>query len=273
MGSDVSLRWLIAKYTPDPMRGEPVNVGVILIAGDRVLTRFVGERSGAIDGRTIRGSGIRVVETYKAWVDYWRGLIEDKGTNAEHSLLMPTLGSNYFIVPGGERMVGGDVETPEEMIASLFVSLVERDDVPVESESTARLAEKVLQQLAILDVATPNFEMRVHGKGNNTYPVRFDFRFDNGAANLMRRVTLASDDARAWGACQSAAWAFEKVSGERLGDLETRCIAMVRPRDGDDLAKQIDMLGEYATVVMLDDIPSAVQQLRTLFHMEPAGDA
>lgn len=273
MGADVSLRWLIAKYTPDPMRGEPVNVGVVLIAGDRLLTRFVGERDGEIDGRTLRGSGIRVVETYKAWVDYWRGLIEEEGAGAEPALLNPVFGANYVIVPGGERMVGGEIETPEEMLASLFVSLVEHDDTPVESESTARLAEKVLKQLKILDVATPNFEMRVHGKGNKMYPVRFDFRFDNGAANLMRRVTIASDDARSWSACQSAAWAFEKVRDEKLDGLDTRCIAMVRQREGDDITKQLDMLSEYATVVALDDIQTAVQQLRTLFHMQTVGDA
>lgn len=269
----MSLRWMVAKYVPDLRRSEPVNVGIVLIAGDRVLTRFLGERGDGIDGRTIRGSGIRVIETYKAWVDYWRSLIAQHGTQAESSLLREIAGANYYICSGGERIVGGEMETPDEMLGTLFATLVEREEVPVEAASTARLAETVLRQLAVFDTAVPDFEVRVHGKGNKTYPVRFDFRFDNGAANLMRRVTLAADDARSWNACQSAAWAFEKVSGERLDGLNTRCIAMVRLRDDDEVSKQVEMLGEYATIVMLDDIPTAVRQLRELFHMNSVGDA
>lgn len=268
----MSLRWLVAKYIPDQMRGEPVNVGIVLIARDRVLARFVGERGGLIDGRSVRRSGVRVVETYRAWVEYWRDLIDTEGSGAVEALLRPVPGASYFMSMGGERVVGSDVETPEDMLRTLFSRLVEPVSTAPEPESAARVSEKVLRQLAIYDAVTPNFEMRVRGKGDKTYPVRFDFRFDNGAANLMRRVTLASDDSRSWNACQSAVFAFEKVSGEKLDDLETRCIAMVRQRDG-DVSKHIDMLHEYATVVLLDDIPAAVEQLRQLFHLSDIGSA
>jgi len=58
-------RWLVAKYMPDLRRREPDNVGVILLMDGRAHLRFLGQRDGRVDGRSVRWAGS--VKNYKAW--------------------------------------------------------------------------------------------------------------------------------------------------------------------------------------------------------------
>lgn len=59
------------------------------------------------------------------------------------------------------------------------------------------------------------------------------------------------------------------------GGLRARCVAMVRTggTHDADLEQQLDLLRENAVVVDVSDPTAAVEQLKDLFHLNPAGNA
>src|SRR4051812_24962885 len=68
-----STEYLVAKYVPDLLRNEPVNIGILAWVDGTVSWRFLGQRAdGEIDGRGrgVRGV-IRSIPNYKAWVNAW----------------------------------------------------------------------------------------------------------------------------------------------------------------------------------------------------------
>lgn len=75
------IRCLLARYTDDLTRNEPVNVGVVAYDGSRALARLDGEdpQTGEIDLRRVR-QRITGSRTYRAWVGYWRRLLAEPGS-------------------------------------------------------------------------------------------------------------------------------------------------------------------------------------------------
>jgi len=255
--------WLVAKFIPDLRRREPQNIGVVVYVDGQAFTRFLGDREdGQIDGRRVRWT--QSVDTYKAWVRYWRKSISQLEMDA---LLECRADDSFYLEYGGERLLGDPHIDPEELADDLYAKLVE--DIGVAPLSITGLAEGVFSTLGIQDRIQRDIAFDAAVMGNPVDRVRFDYRFDNGQTSLMQRVSLLVGGERAWNAAHSAAWSFDRA----LDQLQTvhpqgvQLIALVRTPDDRDSRQQVGVLNELATVVDLDDEKRALGEMRNLLHV------
>jgi hypothetical protein len=261
----VSARWYLAKYVADPQRNEPRNIGLILVDSGRILTKFVGQRAnGLIDGRTARFP--RSLAVYKAWVSYWASLTESGDVE---TLLAearkPLRGENFHLEPGGEVLLGRreSVTSSEQLLDDLYTRLVE-DPVNRGAESAARLADRVIEsvqqrighQIQRDSVVTVQREDVID-------ELSFDYRYNNGKAHLMQRVTLTYTDNRSWNEVHAVAWSFQQVQQARDATLRgADLIALVKLRHKDTaLERQLRQLEAHANVVDLSLAEQAETQL------------
>ncbi len=243
------VEWLVVKYMHDLRRREPVNVGVILHTDGTSTFRFLGQRSdGQIDGRRIKWAGS--VRTYKAWVEYWKRTLATSEADVD-ALLKLVPSSNYLVEYGGERLLGtGDLD-PSSFLDSLFGILVaqgpERTTLNVE-----QLSESVLNQVGIADRVQRRAKFEVVSGSGALDSVYFDYRFDNGAVNLMQRLNLIYDDERSWDVAHAGAWTFDKAAHLHLEGGRTRqLVALVKHRDMDaELRRQLGVLHETTNLVV-----------------------
>jgi hypothetical protein len=257
----MSTEWLVAKYMPDLKRREPRNVGVMLRVGHRTLSRFAGERAGGgIDGRFLRGR-VADVDTYRAWVNFWRHAVEDAGSLRE--VMQPTGDENYAVEYGGERLLGSDAREAEDMLDYLYATLVE--ELPEkEALSVAQLSENVLGRLDIADKVERGYRLNIPHE-RFTDRVRFDYRYVNRRPHLMQQVSLTLSDERSWDVAHAAAWSFEKAHG---AEVDTSLIALVKQRQADDdLERQLLLLEEQAAVVDVGETERATENLRELLQL------
>src|SRR5437016_2061747 len=127
--------YAVAKYIRNPLRQEPVNVGVLLWANGQVLTRFLGESDAGF-----RVGGLSRLfndwKVYEQWVDYWRTSISrpsvyDPATKKEVDprnpafveYLVRSSRENFVVWDGGEVWdVGSD--SPRDVLNYLYALLV-----------------------------------------------------------------------------------------------------------------------------------------------------
>jgi hypothetical protein len=261
VGDAVSTEWLVAKYIPDLRRREPRNIGVILRMGGQQLARFIGERApGSVDGRSLRGR-VADVQTYKAWVDYWRHAMLEAASLRD--LVMPSTDESYVVEYGGARLLGSEGLPPTDMLEHLYAALVE--ELPERSTmSVAELSESVLRLAGIADDVTRGYPLDIE---HDTFSDRvvFDYRYVNGRSHLFQQVSLTFADERSWTLAHAAAWSFEKASAiERTTSL----VALVNPRQRDaDLERQLLLLEEHASVIDVAEPESAAYDLRELISV------
>ena len=256
----MSTEWFVAKYIPDLRRREPTNVGVILRMGDSVFAKFLGERSdGRIDGRSVKWLG---VASYKAWVTHWRRHLDESADLSALTGSPP--GTNYYIEVGGERLIGSETTDPEGLLDYLYSVLVE-ETPEREVLSVEKATESVLNRIEIAERVERGYVLEVPRDGF-TDRVEFDYRYLNGTAHLMQRVSLTLEDVRSWDNVHAAAWSFQYAhSVER----DASAIALVKTREEDaSLDKQMRLLGEFASVVDVGHTEEAAERLRDLLQLE-----
>lgn len=262
MGAAVNARWLVAKYVGDLRRQETRNVGVVLLTPEMCLSRFLGERAdGSLDGRRLRWAGSS--RTFKAWVAYWRHRLDEDAVLG--GLVERRADDSYFLVPGGERLLGEGTLDPRSFLDYLFSSLVEEEPERA-APSVIELAETVFSRLGIRDVVQQGFRIEVPD-GDRAI---FDYRYDNGVVSLMHRAGLVYDDSRSWDVAHSVAWAFRTVRDSGLPGTAERpqLISLVRGRPADDeLDRQLGLLRGLSEVVNLEREDEASEQLGELLHV------
>lgn len=264
--SAMQAEWLVAKYVQDLRRQEPKNVGVVLKVGDLFLSRFLGERDeGQIDGRTVRGL-VSSVDNYKAWVAHWQHTTS-RGRGDFDVFTKRRGDDSYYLEYGGERLFGSEETEPEDMLDYLYGVLVEEAPEP-KTLNVRQLSERVLDHAGILDKVTSEYHLPLRLGGGNTDRAYFDYRYDNGAVHLMKRITLTYEGERSWERVHAAAWDFEKAalnpdnSGQGL-------IALVKTRPFDpDLETQIGVLSNLAFVVNVAQVDEAASKLTQLLHLD-----
>ncbi|MEY4508205.1 MAG: hypothetical protein RLZZ450_327 [Pseudomonadota bacterium] len=260
--------WMVAKHIPDLRRRETINIGVLLVAGDQRLCRFVGQRpDGTIDGRRVR-SAYGALPTYKAWVAYWQA----KANEAPIEELQALTGAmraddSFFLEPGGTRLLG-DV-SPGAFLDTLFAMLVEPVSEPA-APTFAQLTESVFDRLSIGDRVQRKIRLEVptEERDETFDTIVFDYRYDNGRINLFQAVSLSTSDDRSWTAVHAAAWSFDQSRRWAGSARGVQPIALIRPRERDDeLTKQINVLRAKSRVIDVSDESLAVDSLGELLHL------
>jgi hypothetical protein len=268
--TDMTARWLVAKYIPDLRRREPMNVGVILVMPDgSAHGRFRAMRDdGGLDGRSARWA--RSTDNYRAHVDYWRYIAEQgfaDGAQLERAV-MPLGDESYFLDLGGERLSGAqEAIDPDAFLDRLYAELVEGETPDRTSLSVTELAEQTLGQLHLPHDAVIQRDFRIEsvmGDGA-TDAVIFDYRFDNGAVHLIRNVPLSFADQRSWDAVHATLWSFDQAATHDLHQAQNY-IGFVKPREADsELSGQIDVLRSKATVIDVSEPELAAGELAEIF--------
>jgi hypothetical protein len=148
------INYLIAKYVDDLARNEPSNVGVIVTDGVRVVARFDGEDdAGAINLNRIRHR-ITGSRSYRAWVQYWRAVIDDPSsigaaketTPAELiDLLVAEPSRDFYLEQGGTILLDADERSLDETARELYEQMVREPDPP----SPLSLQDKSRQALSV----------------------------------------------------------------------------------------------------------------------------
>lgn len=259
-GNSKQAEWLVARYIPNMQRREPKNIGVVLKIGDQLLSRFLGEGSkGRIDGRRVHGF-VNSVENYKAWVNYWQGATQDSSKNLR-TLTQRRSDDSYFLEYAGERMFGSEHTDPNDMLDHLYSILVEEMPEP-DTLNVRQLSERVLVDAGIRDKVVEKYRFSV----SVTDSALFDYKYENGALHLMKRVTLTYPDERSWSNVHAAAWDFEKAASH-LSSNEGQLIAFVKVRSSDsELESQMGLLDDLAYVVDVGQVQEATSELTKLLH-------
>lgn len=258
-GPSTKAEWLVAKYMPDLRRREPKNVGVVLRMGDSYLSRFLGEQDGGqIDGRHVHGL-VNSVQNYKAWVSYWQQAASGKDLSA---FTDRRADDSYFLEYAGERLVGGEYTAPEDMLDYLYSALVE-EMPPPETLNVRQLSERVLDRAGIRNRVTEKYRLPI----SVTDSALFDYKYENGATHLMKRVTLTYDDERSWANVHAAAWDLEKAA-PHVDDGEGRLIALVKTRSSDaELKQQMGLLTDLSSAVIdVGKVKQAASRLTKVLH-------
>jgi hypothetical protein len=254
----VNASWLVAKYMPDLRRREARNVGVIAIKDDQALGRFLGQAdpNSQIDGRRTAGL-IRSLPSYKAWVEYWTGAIEQSvSPKSIEELAACRVDDNYYLEFGGQQLFGADTDLPA-LLDELYSAIVE--DVPAKQLSVTDLSERVLYVAGLAERVTRDVTINSSIDGT-VDPLRFDYEYTNGRANLMQRISLVYPDDRSWKELHTAAWTFSHLDKV---EPDANRVALVRPREENAaLPSQLGVLARFAHVIdVTSDEDKAAQQL------------
>ena len=109
----MTIEWAVAKRIPDLARNEPVNVGVLLWHGDKVLHRF------APPPRT-DDERARVLHTH--WLTYWKDCAEENRPLSKVAARRP--GDGYYLEAAGEMLITDKPIEPLALLDELFDELV-----------------------------------------------------------------------------------------------------------------------------------------------------
>ena len=161
-------KYYIVQLTPDLFRREPTNIGIIVHKDSQFQSKFVGEKLGGFDKRSLKFTG--TPDIYVQWVEYWKRIISKP--NVREADLFKANGGNFNIIAGGEvKNIGEDSATAViDYLYPLLVSdggLIEAlgKSKEIEGSPNAVLKYKVAQAFEaanILDVGDEGIFLPPH---------------------------------------------------------------------------------------------------------------
>lgn len=266
----MSAHWFVVKHIPDLVRREPRNIGVILLAGDARVSRFLGEQEdGDIDGRTVPQFGNHLV--YKAWVKQWRSLRDQGAAALSHQAEVGRRpGGSFYIEDGGEQLVGNDERAPEDILDDLYATLVRPDIESAVADDVRSLTQRVIRRLGLVRRVQERARLPVVVDGVPD-DLWFDYRYDNGRPHLMQRIGLATSDKSTWDRLHLVETNFERLGRSRLLP-DYAAITFIKQQDADPrLVEAVSgRLAGLAKIVDVSDQDTAAGELGELLHLDPS---
>lgn len=205
------IRYLVAKYVDDLSRNEPMNIGVIVYDGSRALARFDGEDDKAhIDLRRVR-SRITGSHAYRAWVEYWRAVLENPdqadrglkdvapGDSRVIEQLIASSGRDFYLTPGGKILVDAESSTLQEAMNDLYARLVRHPDPLVPPTLREKSREALAQAGAPMNDESRFKEQHVVSldvKGAQ-FSDEISYAVKNGTWHYLQEVPFSPDKPRA----------------------------------------------------------------------------
>ena len=271
-------RFLVAKYVPDRLRMEPINVGVILWTPEYARARFRGERydrPGYIDGRKLR-SHVNETSNYKRWVTYWRREL------ARETLVPPAGGqpvarsdpdfvtallvhgrSSYFLVEAGLSLDPIPEERADEVLEHWYGRLVESPlEDRVSSSETPLVVRTLDRAISEAGLATdPHLQRNYVVSTAVDGGVHDNFEFSVGLANgkveaLYQVLELPKSTSSRNQLTRANAFVFEHVINSGLVGRD-RCGAVVHltqeERADDGIEHSLNVLRTTTRVFDLAD--------------------
>jgi hypothetical protein len=271
-----SQRYLVAKYTPDPRRMEPRNIGVVLWAAGRAVARFLDEEDAYF---------VRDRPNYRRWVAYWQSLIEEQRISLPRKpivtmdrpefldAMLGTQEGNYLLFDGGFVMDAVRRNMLPAAVDHLFRELVIRNSPePMDhKEQAARLKAECDRALADVGLAArDDFKksVRVPCKVKQVkMPFKFNYAIVADDAARPGRVRAVFQRVYVGGqqSVTSAAFMYQQLIRAKLLRKE-QCAALISQEAGmtpsADAAASVQMLEEHATVINIADARAAREKLQ-----------
>lgn len=240
----MSITWFLARHVADLARGEARNMGVVLVHGDQILARFVGENEqGVVDGRRVRA--YETSGAYKQWVQYWRSQLAYGPENIINVAKASDRHGNYFLDAAGEWLVGEPL-APQAMLDELYGRLVEEppeskvDEIELTVTRAAQIIKHELQRSIVIPTTYKDAADSLF----------FDYRLDNRVPHLMKRVTVPTTEKADTASLHSAAWTFERIIEAKRPELEgLHCIALVRNPTETMPETSLQLLEKFGNVI------------------------
>jgi hypothetical protein len=262
----MNIPYLVAKYVADPLRMEPINIGVVAFINGRPFSRFMGEEeiSSGLDLRKVRGT-VYHTGTYRQWIEYWHYVLSSSGSEegAKKELKMSSR-ANYLIADGASLAIPQDAsETdPAEVLDYLFHLIVTEMPQPDKEELTlSQRCEEIIAEYSL--GANPHFRrdpvIECSISSEVSEQVRPTYAYVNGTRVYFQKVSLnprRPDVAQK--ELHNAAWIFDKLRKTYSGS-ETK--ALVRITDPHEVASHLRVLNVVSTEII--DVNNDEQVRRT----------
>jgi hypothetical protein len=266
-------RYLVAKYTPDALRMEPRNIGIILWAAGRAHARFLT----ADDAYFIEDK-----KTYRRWINHWSSFLEEQkvslprkpAVKIDHpkflDALIQTQKDNYLLFEGGFVIETVGRRGLAAATNQLYQQLVIRNapEPASHKEQAARLKAECDKALSDSEISTRDdfrssyrHPFRVRGVD---WPLPFNYAIVNGhLAAAFQRVSVSAPQS-----INNAAFIYGQLLDNDALPKE-RCVALVRvdaaqTSHGPDPRESIGRLETVATVINLADAVAAREKLREI---------
>lgn len=249
--------YLVAKYIPDPLRMEPRNVGVVLLAGGSVSPRF--SRPEEIDF-------IDDLERYSDWVNYWQELCERLSVRPVEDVIAELTNEKqaaFRFYKAGYIDAPVKAKEVHEALDYLFETLVSSEPVTgasqVDGSTFAQKCEAVLKDAGLIN--DPSFlsdRMITLSAAGIEQDFKFDYVLDSGEVEaLMQRVRLQNQPSTT-----NAAFLFEHATGTKQVSRAERIALVDASVSVEASVARLQMLKRMCRTVDVSDHDAAVTALR-----------
>ncbi len=264
----------LIQYVPDPMRGEGINVGVVLLCPD---LGFLDACMVTSHSRLKRMLGR---EHFDARADHWlktaetalrgrlRSTLSPIVTLADLERFVATLANDLWLTPP-RLVVGSD---PELVLNDLMATLVE---APAATAPILPLVSLARQQLTGLFHRLAG-EGRARVKSTVEVPVtgetlRVPYAYQNGALNLVKPELFPATEGRALTTAMKLALTGDLLHRHPSPDGPRRLIVVAEfaPAVGaDEVANRVaDLFAEYPVRLILpDEVPAFIDEIEAQAH-------
>lgn len=266
-------KYLLAKYVPDTLRMEPLNIGVILWASGSIACKFLPAESAPFNVDAA---------VYNRWIEYWIDICSRPVTKLNSgeevsrksplflSALLESQRGAYRVYEAGTVLRQVAAEDREDAVASLFQTLVAVND----EESIARTPREslelrcnaIFQKAGLWDreefISSAQLDLVTAG---TSQPFKFDHIWKNGHLGaLFQRVNL-----RMQPSTTNAAFLFEHAV--RTPDAkDAKRFAMIdssSTKTDDSTETRREMLSRLCRVVDVADQKLAVEAVSEVLSL------
>jgi len=224
LSRDVSpVQFAVVKYLPDPIRDEPVNVGVIGSVDGRLVLRMTPKF-----GRIKREAGISDTSTLEISMFFLRSTL-DREPDLSIAELSRSMGSGILRL---SDTLGGLADDPWEFIEEQYDRYVGDTVTQRTNPTTTRLTirQHLRATLAVRGVDSSRFAISKKRFKGATGRHDFDFGFENGKVTLVRGISLQTDEYYALR--EAREFSFAAIDSHRLEDRlnqQLEILAVVSP--------------------------------------------
>ncbi len=262
--------YLIAKYVDDLARNEPRNVGVIASDGAQIVARFDGEDdAGKINLNRVRHR-ITGSRSYRAWVQYWRAVIDDPsviGLDRATSpaellrLLAAEPSRDFYLEQGGSILLDADHRTLDETARELYEQMVREPDPPAPMSLRDKSRQALSAAGAPMDDRSrfkSQFKVPLDIQGVVTNEYEVSYAVMNGEWHFLQEMPFDPGRPRV----NSKEASYCAVLFEHAGWTKDNSLILY---DGTDLSESsaglLEMLNGFAPVIDVDPTDAAAKVL------------
>lgn len=212
MAERIPVKYSIIKYTPDEIRGEVINVGLIIHDCESKDTKFsiLEEQSIKLKSILETKNDINIYKSYKDVIEYYLSSAKDNLSGTVGSKTISTVYSEDFLKDIYDYYSGSKLHLSEPSFAmtrdvnklfeKIYMRYIKReyDIKQITSVSAKECLKEKFEKTNLLGKKVKTDYKINPIKGLEDYKVRIDFSFKNGVWNYMQATPTNSSKYAEW---------------------------------------------------------------------------